>query len=83
MYNYWHAITKDELNKLLETDITWGEVYNHYKQPEWCGYPEALHGALGCWSLTLFEYIPDICESYCEDCDLFDPTWRSKELLED
>jgi hypothetical protein len=82
MYNYWHTMTNDELNKLLETNITRGEVKKNYKQPEWCKYPEALHPFLGCWSLTLPEYISDICESYCEDCDMFDPCWRLKELLE-
>jgi hypothetical protein len=83
MYNYWHTITNDELNKLLEADTTWGEVGKNYKQPEWCRYPEALSGPLGCWSLTIFDYIHNICESYCEDCDMFDPCWRLKELLEE
>lgn len=49
---FFHKISNDEYNRLVDEDKTWQHIIDNYKQPDWCGYPEALRGGMGCWKLT-------------------------------
>jgi len=31
---------------------TWHDFTRRYRQPSWCQYPDALYGAIGCYSLV-------------------------------
>lgn len=68
MIKYYHELTKAKLRELAKSGMTWGEMAKEYHQPKWCGYPNALAGLLGCWSLTggLVKN-----EDYCKDCDCY------------
>jgi len=64
---YWHEeMTQKEYDKWVASDATWGDVMERYKQPDWCDYPGALMGAMGCWSL-LGRRIKSIAD--CGDCE--------------
>lgn len=80
---YWHALSVKEFDELSQVPMSWGDVVEYYKQPEWCKYPEALNGLFGCWSLISSTYRQHVCESHCEHCDMFNPCWRQQELLEE
>ena len=60
---YFHKLTKEDVDKLIEQGITYGEMEEKYPQPLWCKYPNALRGAFGCWSLMGF-LVTD--EDYCK-----------------
>ena len=65
---YWHEIPYEEQGKIMEeSGLTTEQFLSRYKQPHWCGYPEALDGMMGCWSLILGKSIH--CQSDCGDCD--------------
>lgn len=49
---YFHNITDGDFKKMLKAGTTWYGVMESFKQPKWCGYPDALSGVMGCWSLT-------------------------------
>ena len=51
--------------------MTWAQFLEKYKQPNWCEYPEALMGDMGCWSLMTPGTIQNI-ES-CKNCELCVP----------
>jgi hypothetical protein len=70
MIKYFHELTKEEFSKLIESKITWGECAKEYPQPIWCGYPDALAGMMGCWSLTDFKIKN---KKSCYSCDCFEP----------
>lgn len=55
MVKFFHELTRDEFNKLCETGISWGECAKEYPQPEWCSYPNAIQGVMGCWYLMEFK----------------------------
>lgn len=43
-----------------------------YQQPTWCGYPGALEGQMGCWSLMDLKGLrTDICKEFCNTCPEF------------
>jgi hypothetical protein len=66
---YFHTLVDSTVKRLISRHITWGELTGRYKQPDWCGYPNALEGVMGCWSLTdLFDIIS---REYCAGCDCF------------
>lgn len=48
---FYHELTKLALEKLKTSNMTIGKLREHYRQPEWCGYPDALSQMMGCWSL--------------------------------
>lgn len=68
MSKYLHEFTSEEIDEILKvhahTKI--GRFMELYKQPDWCMYPNALEGNMGCWSLIggMIHKIED-----CEDCD--------------
>jgi len=65
---YWHeTMTHERFDELERRRTTWGDVLRTYRQPDWCGYPEALQGPFGCWSLLDLR-IHTIAD--CASCDL-------------
>ena len=71
---FFHEISNEERNKLISEKRSLNYISEYYKQPEWCDYPEALLGALGCWSLNdLGENGTrvKISEEFCKNCDMF------------
>lgn len=71
---YWHEIPQEEIKSLINSGVTNQHVVDNYKQPDWCGYPEALMGMMGCWSLT--DNTADglrtkICKDFCFTCPYF------------
>jgi hypothetical protein len=69
---YFHTLADSTVKRLVRKGTTWGELMNRYKQPDWCNYPNALEGAMGCWSLvSLFNTRHQISRQYCKGCDCF------------
>ena len=62
---YFHLVTDAEWVAMKAKGRTWGWLMRHYLQPKWCGYPDALEGAMGCWSL-IYRYVKG--EDYCRNC---------------
>lgn len=76
MKKYWHELSDDEINVLIEQNKTWSFILENYLQPSWCGYNQALNGRMGCWSLTASIYGDDctrrqISKDFCKTCDLY------------
>ncbi|MFH1183362.1 MAG: hypothetical protein V1690_03810 [Candidatus Moraniibacteriota bacterium] len=68
---YFHEITEADWEKIKADKWTWDEVAKEYLQPDWCGYPQAVHG-LGCWSLIGIGKPYRITkEDDCKKCDLY------------
>lgn len=63
----WHLIPKEEQERVLKSGIKVGTFMATYAQPDWCQYPEALSGQMGCWSLMT----PDAIRKRgdCTECD--------------
>ena len=68
MNKYFHELTEEEYEALKNSGATWADVMANYKQPDWCDYPDALEGVMGCWSLI---YRKPVSETYCKDCECF------------
>lgn len=71
---YWHETPQDEIDRLIEDGALIQFVLDNYKQPDWCGYKQALSGMMGCWSLTDNEpggLRTHISKEYCKGCDCF------------
>ncbi len=71
---YWHKAPQEEIDKLLEDKKTWQHVLDTYIQPDWCGYPDALRGQFGCFSLldiSVDGSRTKISEDFCKNCDCF------------
>jgi hypothetical protein len=71
---YFHELTPEQIETLLKGKCTWGNLAKNYRQPEWCNYPDALEGIMGCWSLidmTKDGYRTKISREYCKDCPEF------------
>ena len=68
---YWHEVmTEAAFDKMVaeRPEMTWGDVALEYEQPDWCDYPHALLGQMGCWSLVLQPF--RICGiDDCENCE--------------
>lgn len=64
---YFHELPPEERKRIFESGITVQQLMDNYLQPKWCGYPQALSGKMGCWSLV----DPDtkVSEEYCKDCE--------------
>ena len=65
---YWHLFDVDKQLEIQQQYKTIGWFVRHYRQPEWCKYPEALSGLMGCWSLW---YRNIHKETDCKNCDLY------------
>ena len=65
---YWHELPKAAQDKIVETSgMKMGQFLKRYKQPDWCEYPVALAGQMGCCSLILSRSIHSIKD--CGKCD--------------
>jgi len=73
MIKYFHELTEKEFNALQQTNMTWAQCAIKYPQPPWCGYPDAIHGKMGCWGLVWFDNgkCKVIGEEFCKNCDLY------------
>lgn len=69
MIKYFHELTEEEYKKIVESKKykTMTEFEQDYPQPEWCQYPDAIFGVMGCWSLIGFMVEN---QDYCKHCDL-------------
>lgn len=68
MIKFFHQLSEDEFKVLCDTKMTWEECAREYPQPQWCGYPEAVQGVMGCWSLMDFLVTG---RSFCRHCDCY------------
>ena len=64
---FWHETDNEERKKLR--DKTWQYVVDNYKQPDWCNYPEALAGDMGCWALVYSTYDDEALFLACKACE--------------
>ncbi len=44
---YFHIIEKKHKKEIL-LDLTFAQILENFKQPDWCGKHEALNGLFGC-----------------------------------
>ena len=66
---FLHELTPGEIDKILAEKIKIGELMERYRQPDWCGYPGALEGQMGCWSLMDLKGLRcKISKDFCCDC---------------
>ena len=71
---YFHELPQEEIDKLVAEQKTVQYIVDNFKQPKWCGMPEALNFYTGCWSLNEMgknSRRKEICEDFCKDCDCF------------
>jgi hypothetical protein len=69
MKPYFHELNDKEYKKIFKVKgRSWQWLMDNYSQPDWCTYPEALCGDMGCWSLVWHR--KEINEEYCKNCDL-------------
>lgn len=69
---YLHSASNAQINKLLESQVTIGEMQKQYQQPPWCSYPGALDGEMGCRSLMDLDGLrKKISPRFCRSCDCF------------
>ena len=71
---YWHELSQEEVDALVSSGKTWGDIMQEYQQPAWCGYLDALAGQVGCWSLV--DYVKGggrerISLDFCKGCECF------------
>ena len=80
---YYHELTEDEYNKLKERGLTYGELAKLHPQPDWCEYPDAICGEMGCWHLTMLHAVKT--QADCALCDFrrYPDTHRCKCALEE
>jgi hypothetical protein len=74
MKKYFHELEQSEINTLIAEKKTIGYILENYKQPDWCTYPNALEGNMGCWSLMnlLKEGMrTKISKDFCKNCERF------------
>lgn len=67
MIKYFHELTKEEFTELVEKKLMWKECAKLYPQPDWCNYPDAVCGIMGCWSLMNLS----VTEENCANCDCY------------
>ncbi len=71
MKPYFHnSISDEEWEGMKESGMTWCDIQKRYRQPDWCTYPRALEGEMGCWSL-IYRMMSN--EDFCKDCDCYEP----------
>ena len=61
-HKYFHELTNEEFKEAIKKKM----VYEDFKKPDWCYYPNALNWEMGCWSLT--ERLIKSKED-CKNCD--------------
>lgn len=78
---YFHEIPQEEVDGLIADKKTWNYVIREYRQPEWCVYPEALEGQVGCLSLVDLKkngLRTKISREFCKTCEFFNDTDNGK-----
>jgi len=71
---YFHELEQTEIDALIANNPKIGYIMETYKQPDWCKYPNALEGQMGCWSLMDLNkdgLRTKISKDFCKDCDCF------------
>lgn len=68
MIKYFHELTAKEIDEIPD-GTTCEQVAKDYPQPDWCDYPDATYGAMGCWGLVLGR-VRDQGKEYCAKCEL-------------
>jgi hypothetical protein len=71
---YFHELKQTDIDTLINEKKTVGYIVENYKQPDWCNYPNALEGRMGCWSLMDLSkegLRTKISKSFCKSCDCF------------
>ena len=69
---YFHEATDEEIDKLIADKATIGDLKKEYIQPDWCTYPDALDGPMGCWSLMDIKGLrKSIGHDYCKTCECY------------
>lgn len=48
---YFHRLSQKTIDLLLKSKVNIQYILDNFKQPNWCSYPDALSGVMGCWSL--------------------------------
>ena len=69
---YFHELHQDKIDELIENKATIFQIKQMFKQPDWCNYPNALDGFLGCWSLMDISedgLRTKISKEFCKKCD--------------
>ena len=67
----FHLMPAEQFERLKKAGKTWSYAMKHYRQPDWCSYPNALDGMMGCWSLINRKVTG---EPYCaKGCDQYKP----------
>lgn len=79
---YFHEISNEEFDKLVEDKVTIGTILKKYLQPDWCTYPKALAGKWGCWSLVSGDTRKKISKKFCRNCDCFSKQKAKKLTVE-
>jgi len=64
---YFHKLTPEQRSELERKNVLIQDLLDHFKQPDWCGYPNALSGLFGCWALHRKD--TEINQNYCKGCD--------------
>jgi hypothetical protein len=67
MIKYFHELTDKEIED-IPADTTCKQVAKKYPQPKWCEYPNATHGAMGCWGLVGGR-VREQGKKYCANCE--------------
>jgi len=70
--HYFHELEQTEIDALIDDKKTIGYIMETYKQPDWCKYPNALKGQMGCWSLMDLSkdgLRTKISKDFCKGCD--------------
>ncbi len=68
---YFHEMSDAEWAawKAQKPPATWRGLQDAgWLQPEWCSYPDALDGMMGCWSLIKRMVTS---KTYCVDCECY------------
>ncbi len=73
MRKYFHELTQEEIENLKGSCE---KIAKDYPQPDWCEYPDAIAGAMGCWGLVLGR-VRDQGKAYCEQCE-YNKDWSPK-----
>ena len=78
---YFHELPQLVIDKMITDKKTYGYIMGKFKQPNWCMYPDALEGMMGCWSLTDFSkngLRTKISNEFCENCPEYNKPPKQK-----
>lgn len=74
---FWHVLSPTRQREEMDRPgRKVGGFMASFRQPKWCGYPGALEGSMGCWSLMTPGRIRSFAD--CEGCELRGDTPRKR-----